>query len=104
MADSRPDSKSGDWKRMQEKTFTKWFNNVLSLNGHADAMITSLRDDLKDGLRLALLLETLTGQRIKNIDPQPKSKPQKIINLERIFAHLQKQKIKLVNIGESSFN
>ena len=88
-----------EWKKIQERTFTKWFNNILSLGGHANDQVASLKNDLQDGLKLIQLLQTLTGENFK-YNEQPKFKQQKFENLKTFFEYLEKANIKFVNIGK----
>ncbi|XP_038597006.1 spectrin beta chain, non-erythrocytic 5 [Tachyglossus aculeatus] len=46
---------------MQEKTFTKWINNIFS-HGKATATIGNVYVDLKDGTNLLRLLELISGE------------------------------------------
>lgn len=91
-----------DWKRTQEQTFTKWVNNVL--RGHkktSDCQIESLETDLKDGLKLVQLLESLTKEKMPRVHRKPNFEQQKIDNLNSCFKFMEKANIKLVNIGET---
>ncbi len=50
------------WVKVQQTTFTKWVNNHIKDTGKE---ITDLQDDLKDGLILIHLMETLTGNDVQ---------------------------------------
>ena len=90
-----------NWKRIQETTFTKWVNNAL--RGHLKSsknQVEKLETDLQDGLTLVQLLETLSHEKVGRYHKKPFIKPQMIENLGACFKFLEKEKIKLVNIGE----
>ena len=58
----QPQSKQDkpEWVRVQEKAFTKWTNSHLERHGKPP--ITNLVEDMKDGLVLITLLESLTNK------------------------------------------
>ena len=88
-----------DWKQIQERTFTKWFNSVLARGGPSNGQITSLQTDLKDGLKLVQLLEILTPKRFEGINKQPTHKQQKLENLTIVFEYLRNEaKVKKVDM------
>jgi hypothetical protein len=88
-----------DWKSIQERTFTKWFNSVLVLGGPSNGQITSLRTDLKDGLKLVQLLEILTQKRFERIKKQPTCMQQELENLTIVFKYLKNEaKVKKVDM------
>ena len=92
-----------DWEHLQERTFTKWFNNVL--RGHltsSDSQVENLQTDLKDGLKLVQLLESLSKEKISGVHKKPNFEPHKIENLSACFRFMEKANIKLVNIGKST--
>ena len=89
------------WKEFQQTTFTKWVNN--SLRGHlktARLQISNLQTDLQDGLVLVKLLETVASPRKPGrYNGNPTHKQQKIENIGAALRFIQKEEIKLVNIG-----
>ena len=91
-----------NWKHLQEQTFTKWFNNVL--RGHKKTsdpvQIENLQTDLKDGLILVQLLESLSKEKMTGVHRRPNFEQHKIENLNACFRFMEKANIKLVNIGE----
>ena len=90
-----------DWKKLQVRTFTNWFNSILALGGPASGQITSLEEDLKDGLKLVQLLEILTPKRFDGINGQINHEQQKLENLTIVFNYLKNEaKVKTVNIGK----
>ena len=91
-----------NWKKTQQNTFTKWVNSVL--RGHLKSTqnpVNDLQVDLGDGIKLAELLDTLAHPRkVGKIKQNPGSDFHKIINLGKSFEFMEKEKIKLVNIGK----
>ena len=88
-----------DWKQIQERTFTKWFNTKLALGGPSNDQITNLKTDLEDGLKLVQLLEILTPKRFKGINKQPTHKQQKLGNLTIVFKYLKDEaKVKTIDM------
>lgn len=97
--------RAANWKHLQEQTFTKWFNNVL--RGHkktSDVQIENLETDLKDGLMLVQLLESLSKEKMTGVHRKPTFEPHKIENLNACFRFMEKANIKLVNIGKIRVN
>ena len=92
------------WKEFQQTTFTKWVNN--SLRGHlktAKVQIENLQTDLQDGIVLMKLLETVASpHKPGRYNGNPTHKQQKIENIGTVLRFIQKEEIKLVNIGEAS--
>lgn len=91
-----------NWKLLQQTTFTKWVNNAL--RGHlkkAKTQISDLQTDLRDGLVLVELIENIASPRkIGRYNRNPVIKPQMLENLGTVFRFLEKEQIKVVNIGE----
>ena len=90
-----------NWRHLEEQTFTKWVNNVL--RGHkasSDCQVDNLQTDLKDGLKLVQLLETLSKEKMRGVHRRPQFEQQKIDNLNACFKFMEKANIKLVNIGK----
>ena len=92
-------SEAKEHDQEDERTYTVWFNNILSLGGHATDEVTSLQNDLKDGVKLIQLLETLMSKNFK-YDKQPKITAQELANLEIFFEQLKKAKIDYGTIGK----
>lgn len=94
-----------NWKLQQQTTFTKWVNNAL--RGHlkkAKTQVNDLQTDLKDGLVLVELIESIASPRkIGRYNKNPKIKPQLLENLGAVFKFLEKEQIKVVNIGKLTF-
>ena len=89
------------WKKVQQTTFTNWVNN--SLRGHlkkSERHVEDLSEGLRDGLTLIQLLETVAHSKVGRHNHNPRFKAQMMENLETCFNFLEKEKIKVVNIGE----
>lgn len=94
---------SGDWKKKQETTFTKWVNSRLK--GHLTSNKNRVKDlsvDLQDGIIVAELLENVAKDKLRYQKEARhlKFKPQQLENLGVSFRFMDKANIKLVNIGE----
>ena len=91
-----------NWKLLQQTTFTKWVNNAL--RGHlnkAKTQVTDLQTDLSDGLVLVELIESIASPRkVGRYTKKPTIKPQMLENLGVVFRFLEREQIKVVNIGE----
>ncbi|KAM7448230.1 hypothetical protein ABFA07_003643 [Porites harrisoni] len=82
-------------EKVQKKTFTKWVNSHLQ---RVNARVNDLYHDLKDGKKLILLLEILSGEKL----PKPSKGRMRIHMLENVdkaLTFLKKQKVHLENIG-----
>lgn len=99
---SKPKTKRNENRsRLEEQTFTKWVNNVL--RGHkksSECRVENLQTDLKDGLKLVQVLETLSKEKMPGVHRKPQFEQQKIDNLNACFKFMEKANIKLVNIGK----
>lgn len=86
-----------EWKRIQEKTFTRWCNEHLKAKL---LKIESLSQDLSDGVRLIVLLEMLSQKRLGRYNKKPRVRAQKMENAEVALGFITKtERIRLVNIG-----
>lgn len=91
------------WWKPQERTFTRWVNS--NLRGHLTSnqnRVQDLSTDLADGRVLGELIEKISKSKLRFMreDRQLKFKPQKLENLGVSFRFMEKEHIKLVNIGE----
>jgi len=87
-----------EWKRIQEKTFTRWCNEHLK-----DKLlkIEKLSNDLNDGVKLIVLLELLSQKKLGRYNKKPRVRAQMMENAEVALNFISvKEKIRLVNIGE----
>lgn len=87
-----------EWKRIQEKTFTRWCNEHLK----AKLMkIENLSQDLSDGVKLVVLLELLSQKKLGRYNKKARIHAQKMENNQLALDFItKKERIKLVNIGE----
>jgi actinin alpha len=84
------------WERIQQKTFTKWFNSHLRKRKLA---IENLQTDLADGINLINFLEIISNNTLPKYTKNPKIRIQKIQNVSLCLDFLKQQKIHLVNIS-----
>ncbi|KAM9853603.1 alpha-actinin-4 [Aulostomus maculatus] len=83
------------WERQQRKTFTAWCNSHLRKAG---TQIENIEEDFRDGLKLMLLLEVISGERL----PKPergKMRVHKINNVNKALDFIASKGVKLVSIG-----
>ena len=87
-----------EWKRIQEKTFTRWCNEQLK---DACVILTDLSVDLCDGVNLIVLLEFLSQKKLGRYNKKPKIHAQRMENVEKSLNFITKdERIRLVNIGK----
>ncbi|KAH0513022.1 Alpha-actinin-4 [Microtus ochrogaster] len=82
-------------KWMLGKTFTAWCNSHLRKAG---TQIENIDEDFRDGLKLMLLLEVISGERL----PKPergKMRVHKINNVNKALDFIASKGVKLVSIG-----
>lgn len=83
------------WEKQQKKTFTAWCNSHLAKVG---VQIKEIDEDLRDGLKLMLLLEIISGDRL----PKPESghlRLHHVSNVNKALDFIQKKGVKLASIG-----
>ncbi|GCC32362.1 hypothetical protein chiPu_0010823 [Chiloscyllium punctatum] len=83
------------WEKQQRKTFTAWCNSHLRKAG---TQIENIEEDFRDGLKLMLLLEVISGERL----PKPergKMRVHKISNVNKALDFIASKGVKLVSIG-----
>uniref|UniRef100_UPI00358DEA0C alpha-actinin-3-like n=1 Tax=Myxine glutinosa TaxID=7769 RepID=UPI00358DEA0C len=83
------------WEKQQRKTFTAWCNSHLRKAGTS---ISSIEDDFRDGLKLMLLLEVISGERL----PRPergKMRVHRIANVNKALNYIISKDVRLVSIG-----
>ncbi|XP_070762595.1 alpha-actinin-4 isoform X10 [Enoplosus armatus] len=83
------------WEKQQRKTFTAWCNSHLRKSG---TQIENIEEDFRDGLKLMLLLEVISGERL----PKPergKMRVHKINNVNKALDFIASKGVKLVSIG-----
>ncbi|XP_033637542.1 filamin-C-like isoform X1 [Asterias rubens] len=97
------DAQAQRWVEIQQKTFMNWCNEQLKPTGKR---IENFRTDLEDGLVLIALVEQLTSstggalyKRQGRYCKYPKMRAQKLENVTHALQMIEKEGIKLVNIG-----
>ena len=86
-------------KYPQKSTFTNWLNDRLKAGRHGVPKVQDLSEDLRDGILLIKLLETLTKKKIKGYAKNPKMPAHKLVNLDLAFEFMKKEDVKLIGIG-----
>uniref|UniRef100_A0A8C2Q1U4 Calponin-homology (CH) domain-containing protein n=2 Tax=Euteleostomi TaxID=117571 RepID=A0A8C2Q1U4_CYPCA len=67
------------WEKQQRKTFTAWCNSHLRKAG---TQIENIEEDFRNGLKLMLLLEVISGERLPRPD-KGKMRFHKIANVNK---------------------
>uniref|UniRef100_A0A8B9YCN3 F-actin cross-linking protein n=1 Tax=Bos mutus grunniens TaxID=30521 RepID=A0A8B9YCN3_BOSMU len=82
------------WEKQQRKTFTAWCNSHLRKAG---TQIENIEEDFRNGLKLMLLLEVISGERLPK--PDRKMRFHKIANVNKALDYIASKGVKLVSIG-----
>uniref|UniRef100_A0A3P9A794 Actinin, alpha 2b n=1 Tax=Esox lucius TaxID=8010 RepID=A0A3P9A794_ESOLU len=83
------------WEKQQRKTFTAWCNSHLRKTGTG---IENIEEDFRNGLKLMLLLEVISGERLPKPD-RGKMRFHKIANVNKALEYITSKGVKLVSIG-----
>ncbi|XP_062980426.1 alpha-actinin-2 [Elgaria multicarinata webbii] len=83
------------WEKQQRKTFTAWCNSHLRKAG---TQIENIEEDFRNGLKLMLLLEVISGERLPKPD-RGKMRFHKIANVNKALDFISSKGVKLVSIG-----
>uniref|UniRef100_A0A8C6UZZ2 Actinin, alpha 1 n=1 Tax=Neogobius melanostomus TaxID=47308 RepID=A0A8C6UZZ2_9GOBI len=83
------------WEKQQRKTFTAWCNSHLRKTG---TQIENIEEDFRDGLKLMLLLEVISGERLAKPE-RGKMRVHKISNVNKALNFIASKGVKLVSIG-----
>ncbi|KAG8449552.1 hypothetical protein GDO86_016267 [Hymenochirus boettgeri] len=83
------------WEKQQRKTFTAWCNSHLRKAG---TQIENIDEDFRDGLKLMLLLEVISGERLAKPE-RGKMRVHKISNVNKALDFIASKGVKLVSIG-----
>ncbi|RLW10342.1 hypothetical protein DV515_00002223 [Chloebia gouldiae] len=78
-----------------EQTFTAWCNSHLRKAG---TQIENIEEDFRDGLKLMLLLEVISGERLAKPE-RGKMRVHKISNVNKALDFIASKGVKLVSIG-----
>merc|ERR1712098_497263 len=83
------------WEKQQRKTFTAWVNSHLRKAG---TQIENIEEDFRNGLKLMLLLEVISGETLARPD-RGKMRFHKIANVNKALDFIASKGVKLVSIG-----
>ncbi|VDM13149.1 unnamed protein product [Wuchereria bancrofti] len=83
------------WEKQQKKTFTAWCNSHLRKAGTS---IDTIEEDFRNGLKLMLLLEVISGEALPRPD-RGKMRFHKIANVNKALEYIESKGVKLVSIG-----
>ncbi|GAU97298.1 hypothetical protein RvY_08619-2 [Ramazzottius varieornatus] len=83
------------WEKQQRKTFTAWCNSHLRKAG---TQIDNIEEDFRNGLKLMLLLEVLSGEQLPKPD-RGKMRFHKIANVNKALDFIASKGVRLVSIG-----
>lgn len=83
------------WEKQQRKTFTAWCNSHLRKAGTG---IDNIEEDFRNGLKLMLLLEVISGETLPKPD-RGKMRFHKIANVNKALDFIASKGVKLVSIG-----
>lgn len=83
------------WEKQQKKTFTAWCNSHLRKAG---TNIDSIEEDFRNGLKLMLLLEVISGETLPRPD-KGRMRFHKIANVNKALEFIEAKGVKLVSIG-----
>uniref|UniRef100_A0A0A9Z5M8 Alpha-actinin, sarcomeric n=1 Tax=Lygus hesperus TaxID=30085 RepID=A0A0A9Z5M8_LYGHE len=83
------------WEKQQKKTFTAWCNSHLRKAGTS---IDNIEEDFRNGLKLMLLLEVISGETLPKPD-RGKMRFHKIANVNKALDFIASKGVKLVSIG-----
>ncbi|CAB4068316.1 ACTN1_4 [Lepeophtheirus salmonis] len=83
------------WEKQQRKTFTAWVNSHLRKAG---TQIESIEEDFRNGLKLMLLLEVISGETLPKPD-RGRMRFHMIANVNKALDFIASKGVKLVSIG-----
>ncbi|XP_076319488.1 alpha-actinin-like isoform X1 [Tachypleus tridentatus] len=83
------------WEKQQRKTFTAWCNSHLRKAG---TQIENIEEDFRNGLKLMLLLEVISGEMLPRPD-KGRMRFHKIANVNKALDFIASKGVKLVSIG-----
>ena len=90
-----------EWKRIQKKTFTRWCNEHLRVQG---IQIKDISTDFSDGVCLVTLLQVLSQKKVGKYNKKPRVRAQKLENVQLSLKFIESEKIRLVNIGKMGWS
>jgi len=83
------------WEKQQKKTFTAWCNSHLR---KLKTQIVNIEEDFRDGLKLMLLLEVISGETLPKPD-RGRMRIHMLSNVNKALSFIESKGVKLVNIG-----
>ena len=83
------------WDNFIFQTFTAWVNSHLRKAG---TQIENIEEDFRNGLKLMLLLEVISGETLQKPD-RGKMRFHKIANVNKALDFIASKGVKLVSIG-----
>lgn len=83
------------WERQQRKSFTSWCNSHLR---KAETQIETIEEDFRNGLKLMLLLEVISGETLPKPD-RGKMRFHRIANVNKALDFIANKNVKLVSVG-----
>jgi len=83
------------WEKQKKKTYTAWCNSHLRKAGTG---IENIDDDFRNGLKLMLLLEVISGETLPKPD-RGKMRFHKIANVNKALDFIASKGVKLISIG-----
>lgn len=82
------------WEYQQKKTFTAWCNSHLRKAG---TKIENLEEDFKNGLKLMLLIEVISGEPMPRPD-RGRTRFHRIANVNKVLSYIRRRGVKLVSL------
>nr|AJG04859.1 alpha actinin [Lumbricus terrestris] len=82
-------------EEQQKKTFTAWCNSHLRKAG---TQIENIEEDFRNGLKLMLLLEVISGEQLPKPD-RGKMRIHKLSNVNKALQFIESKGVRLVSIG-----
>ncbi|KAK0409445.1 hypothetical protein QR680_004543 [Steinernema hermaphroditum] len=83
------------WEQQQKKTFTAWCNSHLR---KVETSIDVIEEDFRDGLKLMLLLEVISGEPLEAPE-RGRMIIHKVANINKALSFIESKGVKLVCIG-----
>ncbi|KAI3379571.1 hypothetical protein SNEBB_009559 [Seison nebaliae] len=83
------------WEQQQKKTFTAWCNSHLRKAGTS---IDDIGNDFRNGLKLMLLLEVISGEQLPKPD-RGRMRVHMIANVNKAFEYIASKGVRLICIG-----
>ncbi|XP_074415693.1 dixin isoform X7 [Zonotrichia albicollis] len=82
------------FSEQQLQAYVAWVNSQLKKKPGVRP-VQDLRQDLRDGVTLALLIEIVAGEKLSGIEPKPSSQQEMRENVERVLQFVASRKIRM---------